>query len=173
MIGDSDRLRELRGDSRLEEGVSDQLDGGGAHGQGGAALAGGPGGDTPIVTSLNEAPDLISIYLLCYLFLCVYFLFHLVAVVVVALGLAGTALTHRDGGELPGLAEDRGAGHVVTAAVPGAEGGVRTAGSGADRGQVTIGAEAGLTLCVQTRRLQGVKTEERVWAAMARGHWRH
>jgi len=154
MIGDGDRLRELRGDSRLEEGVSDQLDGGGAHGQGGAALAGRPGGDTPVVTSLNKAPDLI-------------------AVVVVALGLAGAALTHRDGGELPGGAEDGGAGHVVTAAVPGAEGRVRTAGAGADRGQVTIGAEAGLTLGVQTSRLQGVKTEERVWTALARGHWRH
>jgi len=135
MIGDGDRLRELRGDSHLEEWVSDQLDGGGAHGQGGAALARGPGGDTPVVTSLNEAPDLV-------------------AVVVVALGLAGAALTHRDGGELPGVAEDGGAGHMVTAAVPGAEGGVRTAGPGADRGQVTIRAEAGLTLGVQTSRLQ-------------------
>ena len=82
------------------------------------------------------------------------FFCHLVAVVVVALGLAGTALTHGDGGELPGGAEDGGAGHVVTAAVPGTEGGVRTASPRADRGQVTIGAEAGLTLCVQTRRLQ-------------------
>ena len=62
MIGDRDRLRELRGDSHLEEGVSDQLDGGGAHGQGGAALAGGAGGDAAVITSLNKAADLQQIF---------------------------------------------------------------------------------------------------------------
>ena len=67
----------------------------------------------------------------------------------------------------------RGAGHVVTAAVPGAEVGVRAARAGAGGGEVTIGAEAGLTLCVQTRGLQIVKTEEGVWAALTRGHRGH
>ena len=134
-----------------------------------------PGGRGAILPSSHRSMKHRTWYafIFCAIYLFEYFLCHLVAVVVVALVLAGTALTHRDGGELPGLAEDRGAGHVVTAPVPGAEGGVRTAGSGADRGQVTIGAEAGLTLCVQTSRLQGVKTEERVWTALARGHWGH
>ena len=98
---------------------------------------------------------------------------HLVTVLVLALVLAGAALAHGDGGELPGLTEDGGAGHVVTAPVPGAQAGVRAAGAGAGGGEVTIGAEAGLTLRVQTRSLERIKTEERVWTALARGHRGH
>ena len=116
-----------------------------------------PGGRGAILPSSHRSMKhrTWDVFIFCVIFIFVmYFLCHLVAVVVVALGLAGTALTHGDGGELPGGAEDGGACHVVTAAVPGAEGGVRAAGAGAYRGQVTIGAEAGLTLCVQTRRLQ-------------------
>jgi len=156
MIGDRDSVRELRGDSHrlIQEWVSDQLDGGGAHGQGGAALAGGAGGDTAVITSLNKAADLRT-------------------VLVLALRLTRAALAHGDGGELPGVTEHRGAGHVVTAAIPGADVGVRAARAGAGGGEVTIGAEAGLTLSVQTRGLQIVKTEERVWAALTRGHGGH
>ena len=77
MIRDRDSVRELRGDSHcvIQEWVSDQLDGGGAHGQGGAALARGAGGDTAVITSLNKAADLkrifLVIYFLCHLFFCV------------------------------------------------------------------------------------------------------
>ena len=75
MIGDRDRrVRELRGDSHrviqdiiVKEWVSDQLDGGGAHGQGGAALARGAGGDTPVITSLNKAADLQWFYFLSFI----------------------------------------------------------------------------------------------------------
>ena len=112
------------------------------------------------------------LFFVLFLFLCVYFLCHLVAVVVVALGLAGTALTHGDGGELPGGAELGRAAHVVTVRA-GAERGVGAAGAGARRGQVAVRTEAGLTLCLQTRGLQTVKTEERVWTALTRGHGRH
>ena len=62
---------------------------------------------------------------------------------------------------------------MVTAAVPGAEAGVRTTGARASRGEVTIRTETRLTLSVQTRGLQIIKTEERVWAALTRGHWGH
>ena len=73
MIRDSDSVRELRGDSHcvIQEWVTDQLDGGGAHGQGGAALAGGAGGDTAVITSLNKAADLKG-----YFFV-IYFLLHI------------------------------------------------------------------------------------------------
>ena len=168
MIGDRDSVTELRGDSQriIQDWVSDQLDGGGAHGQGGAALAGGAGSDTAVITSLNKAADLQQIFYLSAIYFVVMYFVHLRAVLVLALRLAGAALAHGDGGELPRVAEDRGAGHEVTAAVTGAE-------AGAGGGEVTIGAEAGLTLCVQTRGLQIVKTEERVWAALARGHGGH
>ena len=174
MIGDRDSVRELRGDSHrvIQEWVSDQLDGGGAHGQGGAALAGGAGGDTAVITSLNKAADLQQTFCLSTIFFCHVF-FHLRAVLVLALRLAGAALADGDGGELPGVTKHRGACHVVTAAVPGAEVGVRTAGAGSGGGEVTIGAEAGLTLGVQTRGLQIIKTEERVWTALTRGHGGH
>ena len=68
MIRDRDSVRELRGDSHcvIQEWVSDQLDGGGAHGQGGATLAGGAGGDTAVITSLNKAPDLKGFFFVIY-----------------------------------------------------------------------------------------------------------
>ena len=62
---------------------------------------------------------------------------------------------------------------MVTAAISGAEAGVRTTGARASRCEVTIRTETRLTLSVQTRALQIIKTEERVWAALARGHRGH
>ena len=114
MIGDRDSVRELRGDSHrvIQEWVSDQLDGGEAHGQRGAALAGGAGRDTAVITSLNKAADLQQTFCLSAIYFFCHVFFHLRTVLVLTMRPAGAALAHGDGGELPGVTEHRGAGHV-------------------------------------------------------------